>query len=77
MHTYAQVFYRRYLIASPFLRLDLSKRYIDEWHPTLAKLMTSDGHSTLDGQLKCSQSCLIRWPLRTAVLRSDYSQQST
>jgi hypothetical protein len=25
MHTYAQVFYRQYLIASPFVRLDLTR----------------------------------------------------
>jgi hypothetical protein len=56
MHTYAQVFYRRYLIASPFLRLDLSRGSIDEWHVTPAELMTLDGHTTLDGQPQCSHS---------------------
>jgi hypothetical protein len=59
MHTYAQVFYRRYLIASPFVRLDLTRGSIDESHLTPAELMTLDGHPTLDGQPQCSYSRLI------------------
>jgi hypothetical protein len=77
MHIYAHVFYRRYLIASPFLRLDLSRVV----HRRMAPYTCGMDDLGWSPDLRWSTTMFIISPdwiaLRTAALRLGCWQQST